>query len=323
MVPMATIYEQLVALRYLKAKDPGKRLILLYATDLRMRELEVFDHSFADEVHPHSAITTVPVDRFHQFQVRDGELRRDVLDRLPVEILAKFDLVKNNKPWGQVRRAWRADPGLCDVPLSEAGRSRLPQIEAENNISPELFDGRITVGFLWRYRRSGGAISAAGQTPSGLILRERSSLFRRLIRELDAHILVCGMGVRTTHENRERTDNKYAPDTLDLPAENVTYLQGLNWGIELEIMRRCSVCIVMVSGFSEALWLKRRGRSIVAVDTPPDYLRRLLWNRVPFFDMLDPGELAFQLRQPHTERRVYGRLARRGLIPHPSVTGAR
>lgn len=258
---------------------------------------------------------TVPVDRFYQFQVLDGELRRDVLDRLPPKVLAKFDLNRNNKPWSQIRKAWREDPNLCDIPLSEAGRLRLPQIEAENRLSPGVFDRRFTVGFLWRYRRPGGAISAAGQPASECILRERSHLFRRLISEFNSHVLVCGMGVRTTDENRERTDNKFSDLTMDLPAENVTYLQGLSWGIELDILSRCSLCIVMVSGFSEALWLKRRGRGIIAVDTPRDYLRRLLWNRVPFFDMLKPRELAFQLRQPHSEERVYEQLTRKALLP--------
>ena len=309
-------YEQMVSLRYLKVKHPGMRLILFYGDDSRKREMEVFDHSFADEVHPRSSLFTVPVDRFHQFQVFDGELRRDVLDHLPPEILAKFDLGRNNKPWQQVRRAWRTDPDLCDVPLSEAGKRRQPQIEVDNNIPPGVFDREFTVGFLWRYRRAGGAISAAGQLPSESILRERSALFRRLILEFDARIFVCGMGVSITDENRERIGSKFSSGIMQLPDENVTYLRGLNWGIELEILRRCSLCIVMVSGFSEALWLKRRGRSIIAVDAPRDYLRRLLWNRVPFFQLLNPRELAFQLRQPHTESRVYKHLTRRALLPH-------
>ena len=308
-------YEQLVSLRYMKRKNPDLKIILFYANDLRMKELAVYDHSFAEEVHSHSEITTVPVDRFHQFQIRAEELRTDVLEHLPAEILSKFDRDRNLKPWHIIRKSWREDPDLCDLPLSDFGKRRLPEVEAENQIPPDVFDRHFTVGFLWRYRRPGGAISAAGQPASELLYRERSILFTRLVEEFNAHILVCGMGIKTTDENRDRTDNKYDSRTMDLPAGSVTYLQGLSWGLELETQRRCDLSVVMASGFSEALWLKRRGRAIIAVDTPRDYIRRQLWNRMPFFNLLNPNELAFQLRQPHTAERVYKRLARKGLLP--------
>lgn len=315
-------YEQLVALRYYKAKYPAVRLIVFYASDLRMSELAVFDHSFAEEVHSHTALPDVPVDRFLQFQVRAEELRSDVLDRLAPEVLAKIDLRRNLKPWNFIRSAWRADPALCDIPLSDAGQLRLPEIIVANRIPPGVFDEKFTIGFLWRYRRPGsGHISHVGQIPSELILEERSALFRRLISELDAHILTCGMSVRTTDENRARTDNKYDTWSLDLPADRVTYLQGLSWGLELETLRRCDLCVVMASGFSEALWLKRRGEATLAVDTPPSYLKRLLWNRAPFFQVLSSGELSFQLRQPHTAEKVYRRLAARGLLTRRQTAG--
>jgi len=308
-------YEQLVALRYMKRQCPEKRLILFYANDLRMHEMAIFDHSFADEVHPRAALTSVTVDRFHQFQIYDAELRECVLSHLPREVLSKFDLHKQHKPWQVLRKVWRECPDLGDIRLSEVGRQRLPKVEADNQIPTHTFVARPTVGFLWRYRRPGEETSHWSQPPAELLLEERSKLFQSLIQEFGAHILVCGMGVRTTDENRHRTDNKYESRTLDLPTESVTYLQGLNWGLELEIMRHCSLCIVMVSGFSEALWLKRRGRAIIVVDAPRNYLMRVIWNRVPLFGVLHLKELLFQLRQPHTAERVYRRLKRKLLLP--------
>ena len=308
-------YEQMVAWRYLKQQNPNIELVVFYANDLRMQELAVYDHSFADEVHPRSALVSVPVDRFFQFQVLDQELQDETISPLPDEIKSQIDLQTNNKPWTYVKRAWKESPELCDLPLSSLGEQRLPVIQEQNQIPEELFENHFTVGFLWRYRTAGGAISEAGQTPIEVLLEERSALFRKLMEEHNAHILVCGMGIKTTDANRDRTDNKYDSYQLDLPEENVTYLQGLSWALELEIIRRCSLGVMMASGFSEALWLKNQGKRIIAVDTPQHYLKKVVWNRVPFFDMLQPREFAFQLRQPHTAERVYNRLTRKNLLP--------
>jgi len=51
-------YEQMVSLRYFKMKHPKAEIVLFYANDLRRREMEVFDHSFANEVHPWSSLNT-------------------------------------------------------------------------------------------------------------------------------------------------------------------------------------------------------------------------------------------------------------------------
>jgi hypothetical protein len=308
-------YEQMIALRSFKRANPDTRLVLFFATDLRKKELEVFDLSFADEVHPRHALTEVPVDRFFQFQINDPDLKKDALDALPETILAKFDRKHNLKPWTYLRRVWRETPELCDVGLSAIGRERLPECEAANGISTSLFASRFTVGFLWRYRKPGRSISPRGQLPVDQLIAIRSEFFRQLIVEYNAHILVCGMNVVTTSENRARTDNKYIDLPLDLPKENTTYLQGLNWGLELETIRKCSLCVVMASGFSEALWLKRRGKAIMMVDPPKAYLVKLLWNRMPFFDILTPRELIFQLRQPHTADRLLAYLHNRETLP--------
>ena len=308
-------YEQLCALRSFKLRNPGARLILFFASNRRKKEFEVFDLAFADELHPRAAIPDVAVDRFLQFQVFDEELHRDVLSHLPSEVLAKIDRRHNLKPWTFIRRVWRENPELCDVGLSEVGRCLLPESETENRIPPGVFDTRFTVGFLWRYRKDlpGSAIRARGQLDADELIAIRSELFRRLISEFNAHILVCGM--MSTPENRFRNDGKYDNLGLDLPADRVTYLQGVSWGLELETLRRCSLCLLMASGFSEALWLKRRGKATVMLDPPVHYVAKLLWHRMPLFDALNPRELAFQVRQPHTTDRVMGYLRRRNLLP--------
>jgi hypothetical protein len=100
------------------------------------------------------------------------------------------------------------------------------------------------------------------------------------------------------------------------------YLKGLSWGLELEIVRRCSLCIVMPSGFSETLLMKRSDATVL-VDPPLHYLAKLLWNRMPFFGVWNMDNLAFYLRQPHTAERVLEYLHFRNLIeprqPMPTV----
>jgi hypothetical protein len=308
-------YEQVVALRYFKWKKPHIRLVLFFASDLRKRELEVFDLSFADEVHSVAAISEIPIDWFFQFQVQDSELQQKVLNHLPPAVLAKIDQTQNVKPWAYVRKVWWQKPELGDVPLGELGLCRLPICEVENNIPPDIFHARFTIGFLWRYRRAGGPISACRQRSQDKLIRMRSELFRALIAKYNAHVLVCGMNVVTTDENRQRTDNKYTARKLDVPPENISYLRGLNWGLELEILRRCSLCILMASGFSEALWLKRRGKGMLLIDPPPHYVAKLLWNRMPFFHIMRPADLLFQLRQPHTVDKLLPFLHKRNLLP--------
>src|SRR5207249_845044 len=154
----------------------------------------------------------------------------------------------------------------------------------ENGLDEAIFEQRFTVGFLWRHRVHGYHVSSLGQTPAEVVLRTKSELLSRLITDFGAHVLICGMNVRTTDQNRERVGAKFTERRLNLDAGHCTYLKGLSWGLELKIIQRCSLCIVMASGFSEALWMQRP-EATVLVDTPPDYVAKLLWNRMPFFNV--------------------------------------
>ena len=304
-------YEQMICLRELKRLRPNLRQVLFFESDSRRKELAVFDLSFADEIRGIDALATVPVDRFMQFQVLDQELNCHVLSRLPADLLAKFDRQYNLKPWSVLGQLYRTNRPACDLPLSPEGHRRLPECLAQSGIDPAIFRHRFTVGFLWRHRKPGDPISTFLQAPEDVILRTKSELLTRLVKEQSAVALIAGMNVRTTEENRERTDCKFTEQRLAVPS--AIYLKGASWGLELEIMRQCSLCLVMASGFSEALLMKRTGPTIL-LDPPPVYIAKLLWNRMPLFDCMRPRNVWFYLRQPHTANRVLKHLSSCGTL---------
>jgi hypothetical protein len=206
------------------------------------------------------------------------------------------------------------DPAV-DIGLSELGRQRLPQCISDNGLCEQTLGAEFTVGFVWRYRAAGGAVSHFLQSREEDVRRTKSELLLEMIKSYGAHVLVCGMNLQVNDENRDRVDAKYTNKQLALESAHISYLKGLSWGLELEILRRCSLCIAMPSGFSEALWIKRRGRGLCMVDAPPHYLLKLLANRMPLFDILHPGEFLFQIRQPHSKVRVLRHLRSKAMLP--------
>lgn len=311
-------YEQLLCLKQYKHAHPETRLALFFASAHRRKELGVLDFSFADEVHAAEALASVPVDRFFQFQVRDEELQNDVLAKLPESVRVKFDYSTNHKPWTYMRQ-FDLREAEVDVGLSAAGNEVLPKVMAENGLDESLFGERFTVGFLWRYRTR-SAISSFWQTPESVIRQTKADVLGELIRRYNAHVIVAGMNVARNQENWHRIEAKFSNRDLGLPASHCTYLKGLSWALEVEIMRRCSLCLVMPSGFSEALWIKRTGPTML-VDAPPHYLVKLLWNRMPLFGLETARDWWFQFRQPHTADRVLAYLERKGLLP-PAPAGS-
>jgi hypothetical protein len=295
-------YEQLVALRGYKRLYPNRRLILFFATISRFKEMAVFDMSFADEIHPPTEITRIHVDAFFQFQVRDKELQQ-FLDTLPESVRKLIDRKTLNRPWSWVRRLWRKEPELCDIGLSQAGREALPKCMAENGVDESIFPNRFTVGFLWRYRASTGYITSRGQPPENVVRATKGALLKHYLEQNNAAVLIAGMNLVVNESNRERTDCKFSNQTLPVSGDCL-YLKGLSWGLELEIMRRCTLCFVMASGFSEALWLKRRGVNTFMVDPPRSYLLKLVYHRMPFFSILKLGRLSYNWVNTHTPERV-------------------
>jgi hypothetical protein len=314
-------YEQMVCLRELKRLRPDIKLILFFETESRRKELAVFDFSFAAELYGPDAVAHIHVDRFVQFQILDGDLQRDIMAKLPDHVRGKFDEANNLKPWTVLRTLYRDRPAACDMPLSAEGQQRLPDCMRRNGVDAQLFERKFTVGFLWRHRKPGGPVSSFLQSTEETVLRTKSELLTRLINEYSATVLVGGMAVRTTDENRERTDCKFTEHQLDLPAESSIYLRGLSWGLELDIMRRCSLCIVMASGFSEALLMKRTDPTVL-VDPPPMYFTKLWWNRMPLFNCLSPRNMVYYLRQPHTAARVMKHMTSSGVLARRAPAAA-
>jgi hypothetical protein len=309
-------YEQMICLKAHKDSRPGTKLILFFASPSRLRELNVFDLSFADEVHLATELPRVPVDQFLQFQVRDPELQANVLAALDPALRSRIDDGIHRKPWIWLRKLDLRDP-RNHIGLSDEGRARMPSLLEKEGLDEALFRTKPTVGFLWRYRGRGGAVAPWLQTNEAVVLATKSELLRQLQKLYLAHVIVAGMDLLRTEENRERVDAKFTDKRLDLDDGACTYLKGLSWGLELEIMRQCTLCLVMPSGFSEALWITRKGPTQL-VDSPPAYVVKALWNRMPLFGLNRVPEVWFQLRQPHTMPRVIARLGAQGHLPlHP------
>lgn len=308
-------YEQLVCLKKYKRENPRDRLVLFFASDERRKELAVFDLAFADELHGVDRLGEVHVDRFHQYQVRDEDLVAEVIAARRSYLATRMDLTHHRKPWTELRDLDVGDREN-DVGLSDLGRERLPRCMEENGVDAAALEKELTVGFLWRYRAEGpgAAVSSFGKAKEEDVRRTKSDLLRALVEDYGARVLVCGMNVRVTEENRARVDAKFTDRKLDVDSDRVVYLKGLSWGLELEILQRCRFCIVMPSGFSEALWLKQRV-PLCLVDSPPHYLAKIVWNRMPLFGLRSPRELLFQARTPHSKARVLRELHRRGLLP--------
>ena len=288
------LYEQALCLKHYAAAHPEIDLKLFAVTPTRLEAFRMLDLSFASSFELWPAIEKHPeIDRFHQFQVFDGELRNDVLDKLSPAMLERIDRTRNLLPWTYLRtHGLIPAPAQYQLGLSETGTRELDRIAAVNGISGETLSGRPTISFLWRYRKPGlGSISKLGQKSEQELVRSYSSAFQTLIARFDCHVLVCGMNLVTDESTRVLTDDKYPSFGLDLPADRVTYMKGLSWTLELELASRATVCCGNASGFTEGLWLKR-GRDMVLMDAPPHYLAKAIYHRMPLFHLTRPHTLA-------------------------------
>jgi hypothetical protein len=319
-------YEQLCAIGEMKRADPSKRWIGFFAVPNRLSAMTHLDMNMLDEVYPASAIEQVEVDRFYQFQINDIELRNEVIDRLPTGVRTKFDFTTNIKPWTFIRSHDFRESGLA-LSLSQQGQSYVPLCMEKNGLDQELFRQKFTVGYLWRHRPKGGFITARGQRPKEWILQTKSELFRKLIEQHNAHIIIAGM-----NKNKEAVGSipesvkqmgafvqgeylaKYTESELDIPEKSTTYLKGLGYAAEMEIMSRCDLLLMMPSGFSEALWM-RRTVPVILMDPPPAYMARLWYHRMPLFDNYLPSYAFFNTFVPHTAGNVLAFLRRKKLLP--------
>jgi hypothetical protein len=300
-------YEQALCLKHFRKNHPDTEIRLFAASESRLRELSVLDFSFAESFTHWTTLVDQEIDDFLQFQLGDEELERDVLRQLPERMQALIRRGGKRRPWSYLRSIVPLGKG-DQLGLNEAGRARLIEVMRENGICEETFQSP-TVGFLWRHRRPGRAVKPWFQAPAPVLVRKYSAVLRSLVEGFGCRVIVGGMKIETTEENRARTDNKYPEFGLDLPEDSAVYLKGLSWPLELEIMSRCNVCLVNASGFSEALFLRDPEKTILA-DPPFHYKLKILGHRMPLFEQTTPRGFHHIWLKKHSERWLLSRLSR-------------
>src|SRR3989339_407259 len=316
-------YEQLLAIRIERESRNGEKWIGFYKEEREFRIISHFNIDMLEECYPVERLQEIQVDEYFQFQVKDSELRADIFDKLPRDKRAMFDLKTNNKPWAWIRKHDFASSGL-ELSLSALGKEFLPVSMQLNGIDESIFGRKFTVGYLWRYRSESGAVKNYFQKSADWIIKSKSELFRRLINENGAHIFVAGMH-RQVHSpevlatltkygfHAGSYKGKYTDMVLDLPPSNVTYLKGVGFAAEMELMSRCDLLVMMPSGFSEALWMKRKV-PVLLTDPPPGYLAKMVWNRMPLFDNLSLDYAYNNMFVSHTADNMMKFLEKKALL---------
>jgi len=296
-------YWQATSLKLLVERNPGTQLYLFSADPARRLPLQKLDFSFAERFLSWEEMPSTPVDEFLQYQVLDSELKQDVLDHLPADLLTKIDRTRNRIFYDDLRGFLPLKP--CHrLQLSEEGRQEVLLAMEQYGIPKDLFRTRKTVAFVWRFRHRGAAINPIGQPSVESLVEKYSRVFRRLIDEFDCHVLITGMNPVSSRTSLSLVDPKYAPFGLDLPAERCTYLKGRNWVADLEILSRCTAAAVMASGISEALDTHRGGGAIL-LDPPLHYVLVLLKYRVALYNFMTPRGFWRICSRPHSENRLY------------------
>lgn len=315
-------YEQLCVVKNIRTTNPGGKWIGFFAVKERLEAMRHFELDMLDEVYGADQLPNVPVDEFYQFQINDIELRQELLDRLPDEIRNKFNFKTNILPWHVLRSIDYSKSGF-GLELSQAGTSYLPLCCDLNGVTEALFTSKFTVGYLWRYRVGGGAVSPMFQKSQEWILRTKSELFNELIEKYNAHIIIAGMGKTSDSVPCEHNaaaagvvageyQSKYTESRLNIPGDCCTYLKGLGYAAEMAIMSRCDLLLMMPSGFSEPLWM-RRNTPAVLIDPPPVYLAKLWRHRMPFFNNLQLDYALYNITS-HTKENVLKFLLRHKLL---------
>jgi len=103
------------------------------------------------------------------------------------------------------------------------------------------------------------------------------------IEQWDCNVLVAGMKVKTTEENKFIVDAKFPEYGLNFTHDNLHYLPGKGWLAEVELISQCDIVICNPSGFSEAIFLK--GKECIVVDPPLHYVLKTLKNGFSLFDI--------------------------------------
>lgn len=320
-------YEQLLAIKELRKAEPHNKWTGFFAAEERLNAMKHFDLNMLDEIYPASEISNVNVDTFFLFQVRDPELRRDIIEKLPPSIRCKMDITTNRKPWAIIKKHNFKKSGLS-LELSDLGKNHFKKSLVYNEIDLNIFKERFTVGYLWRHRRAGGAIKTYFQPSSEWIIKTKSELLNRLTKDYNAHIFICGMN-KDKHnlmsgiseedklnagllEGEHRS--KYTDAQFDISTERCTYLRGTGFAAEIETLSMCDLLLLMPSGFSEALWMKQKPPTLL-LDPPPDYMIKLWKNFMPLFNNYKPAYVRHNTFTRHTADNVMKMLKKQNLLP--------
>ena len=308
-------YEQLCAIKILKTSNPQAEWIGFFAVKERMDAMVHFNLDMLDEVYCIEEIENIHIDEFIQFQIKDGELNENILDRLDDTIRKKFDFNNNILPWRIIRSFDYNNNAGLGLELSETGKSYLPLCYKLNNVSDELFKSKFTIGYLWRYRDKGDAINPLFQNSKEWILETKNDLFNEMIKKYDAHVIIAGMNKFQAPSNEitqaRKTSgvvdgeykHKFTDDHLDTDDRSTTYLKGLGYAAEMEIMSRCDLLLLMPSGFSEPLWM-RHGNKVLLMDPPPIYMAKIWRHRMPLFNNNKIRFAWFNTFTQHTKKNV-------------------
>ena len=138
-----------------------------------------------------------------------------------------------------------------------------------------------------------------------------STVLEQAIKQWDCNVLVAGMKVKTTEENRFIVDAKFPEYGLNFKHDNLHYLPGKGWLAEVELIAQCDIVICNPSGFSEAIFLK--GKECIVVDPPLHYVLKTIKNRFPLFNigLGSPAQIAELLRsifQRHSKQFLTDRI---------------
>jgi len=271
-------FEQLLCIVDLARKHPEQNFHLFFANCYRMEEFLKLDLSFAETVAYVDKIEDISIDYFYQFQVFDEELNEEVLSTLSLDTLAKIDRKNNLLPHIYLKHMRPKDIQHSVLPWSETGINNFETILS--TLPKGIFSGK-TIGFMWRYRNAGGAINPLFTPDEKTLINKYSQVLHQAIDDWNCHVIVAGMKVKTTEENKYYVDAKFPEYGLNFTHENLHYLPGKGWLAEIELISQCDIIICNPSGFSEAIFLK--GKNCIVVDPPLHYVLKTIKNGFPLF----------------------------------------
>jgi len=273
-------FEQLLCIVDLAEKNKQHKFLLFFSNPYRMEEFIKLDLSFAFKVALTTEIDQSDIDCFYQFQVLDIELKEEVLSTLSPETLKKFDLENNLLPHIYMNTVQEKKTKRFSLPFSVSGKESYDEIRSQ---LPTDFFKNKTIGFMWRYRSAQGAVSPMFMPDEETLKEKYSTVLETAIKQWDCNVLVAGMKVKTTEENRFIVDAKFPEYGLNFQHENLHYLPGKGWLAEVELIAQCDIVICNPSGFSEAIFLK--GKECIIVDPPLHYILKTIKNGFPLFDI--------------------------------------